>query len=66
VLRSIWSVSPSAQGWNRFPLNTVVLSAPMFEAKVDESVFQFADVVDSAMVQVPEFMLVALESNAVL
>jgi hypothetical protein len=38
----------------------------MFEAKLDESVFQFAEVVDRAIVHVPVFILVAPESDWVL
>jgi len=56
VLNPIVSVSPKAHGRVRFPLNTSVLLPPMFEAKVPESVFQLAEVVDSQIAQLPEFM----------
>src|ERR1019366_6157366 len=59
-------VSPNALACARFPLKTTVLFPPMLLAKVLESEFQSAEVVDREITQLPEFMLVAPLLNCVL
>ena len=66
VLNLTLSVFPKAHGCARFPLNTSVLLLPMFEANLLESVFQLAEVVDSEIAQLPEFMAVAIALICVL
>jgi hypothetical protein len=61
VLKLIVRVSPKAHGRARLPLNTVVLFDPTFAEKLEERVFQSAEVVDSAIVHVPDGKLVAPE-----
>src|SRR5208283_4365600 len=66
LLSAIVSVSPKAHGCVRLPSNTCVWSLPMFEAKVLERVFQWAEVVDKEIAQSPVFMVEALALSCVL
>ena len=61
VLKLICSVFPNRPRLTRLPLNTCVLFPPMLQAKFGTRVFQSAGVVDNEIVQLPEFIAVALK-----